>query len=131
MAIALVGTLGMGKTCFAKGFLSALGVEKSLVSSPTFALLHEYDTRPPVLHLDLYRLEATDLPNLGLEERIDDHIDVDEGFVLVEWADLHPHLMPLKTVWVNFSETGIDRTLTVTGPASVIRLLEDSRDALS
>ena len=92
--------------------------------------MHEYDTSPPVLHLDLYRLESSDLPNLGLEERIDDHIDVDSGFVLVEWANLHPHLMPVEAVWVTFSETGDDRTIEITGPASVLQLLEENRGAL-
>ena len=130
-AIALVGTLGMGKTCFAKGFLQSLGIDKSLVSSPTFALVHEYDTSPPVLHLDLYRLEASDLPNLGLEERIDDHIDVDQGFVLVEWADLHPHLLPAEAIWMTFSETGAGRTIDIIGPTSVLQLLEEKRGELS
>ena len=120
----------MGKTCFAKGFLEAIGMDKSLVSSPTFALLHEYDTSPPVLHLDLYRLEASDLPNLGLEERIDDHIDIDGGFVLVEWADLHPHLMPPSTIWVTISEKEAGRTIDITGPISVLQSLEDCRGDL-
>ena len=130
-AIALVGTLGMGKTCFAKGFLESLGVDKSLVSSPTFALLHEYETTPPVLHLDLYRLEASDLPNLGLEERIDDHIDVDRGFVLVEWANLHPNLMPVEAIWVTFFEKDGHRTIEIKGPTSVMQLLEANRGQLS
>ena len=123
-AIALVGTLGMGKTCFAKGFVGALGMDKSQVCSPTFSLLHEYDTEPPVLHLDVYRLESEELPNLGLEERIDDQIDVEEGFVLVEWADLHPQLMPENTVWIGFSQGETNRTLKITGPATVLESLE-------
>ena len=58
----------MGKTCFAKGFVGALGMDKSgRSSSPTFSLLHEYDTEPPVLHLDVYRLESEELSQLGLE----------------------------------------------------------------
>ena len=123
-AVALVGTLGMGKTCFAKGFVEALGLDKSLVCSPTFSLLHEYDTEPPVLHLDVYRLEPEDLPNLGLEERIDDQIDIEEGFVLVEWADLHPHLMPSTTIWIQFSQRETDRVIDITGPESVLELLK-------
>ena len=124
IAIALVGTLGMGKTCFAKGFVGALGMDKSQVCSPTFSLLHEYDTEPPVLHLDVYRLESDELPNLGLEERIDDQIDVEEGFVLVEWADLHPQLMPEYAVWIVFSQGETGRTLEITGPATVLESLE-------
>ena len=129
-AIALVGTLGMGKTCFAKGFIEALGMDKDQVSSPTFSLLHEYDTHPPVLHLDVYRLEAEDLPNLGLEERIDDHIDIEEGFVLVEWADIHPELMPPSALWIRFSQTEKGRTLEITGPSSTVEFLETSLSEL-
>ena len=129
-AVALVGTLGMGKTCFAKGFTEALGMDKRQVSSPTFALLHEYDTHPPVLHLDVYRLETDDLPNLGLEERIDDHIDVEKGFVLVEWANLHPHLMPSDAIWVSFSQTETVRSIEITGPKAIVQSLEESREAL-
>lgn len=121
--IALVGTLGMGKTCFAKGFLSALGMDKTEVSSPTFSLLHEYETEPPVLHLDIYRLEEDDLPNLGLDERIDDHIEFENGFVLVEWADRHPRLMPPETVWLTFSEEGDQRIIHVEGPDVVLERL--------
>ena len=126
-AIALVGTLGLGKTCFAKGFVEALGMNKNSVSSPTFALLHEYDSHPPVLHLDVYRLESEDLPNLGLEERIDDHIDIEEGFVLVEWANLHPHLMPHDAIWVTFVQTDTGREIEINGPVSVLQSLETCR----
>ena len=122
-AIALVGTLGIGKTCFAKGFLSALGVDKAEVSSPTFSLLHEYETEPPVLHLDLYRLESDELPNLGLDERIDDHIEYENGFVLVEWANLHPQLMPPETIWLTFSEENEGRIIQVKGPDMVLQRL--------
>ena len=101
-----------------------MGIDKSQVCSPTFSLLHEYDTEPPVLHLDVYRLEPEELPNLGLEERIDDQIDIEEGFVLVEWADLHPQLMPANTVWIQFSTGDAGRSLEITGPAAVLDLLE-------
>lgn len=123
--IALVGTLGMGKTCFAKGFLEALGIDPDTVSSPTFAIIHEYDTEPPVLHLDLYRLEIDDLPNLALDERIDEHVEDDGGFVLVEWANQHPELLPPNTLWLSFSLTEQGRQIAIDGPQSVVAQIED------
>ncbi len=123
-AIALVGTLGMGKTCFAKGFLEALGIDPDSVSSPTFAIVHEYDTEPTVLHLDLYRLEPDDLPNLALDERIDEQVEDDGGFVLVEWANKHPELLPTNTLWLSFSLTEQGRQITVDGPHSVLAQIQ-------
>lgn len=129
-AIALVGDLGMGKTCFAKGFLESLGVNKDEVSSPTFAIVHEYDASPPVLHLDIYRLEEADLPNLGLDERIDEHIGFESGFVLVEWANKHSSLLPPDTVWVHFSAEEDRRILRLDASEETLDLLKSKLDQL-
>lgn len=122
-AIALVGNLGMGKTCFAKGFLAALGVDSEDVASPTFAILHHYDTIPSVLHMDLYRLEIEDLPNLALDEQMDEHIEDEGGFVLVEWANTHPHLLPPNTLWIEFYQGDVGRRLCCRGPERVLSIL--------
>ena len=53
--IALLGPLGAGKTQFAKGFASGLGVI-AVVNSPSFTLMAEYDGRLPLFHQDLYQL---------------------------------------------------------------------------
>ena len=53
--VALYGELGAGKTQFAKGFASGLGVRQT-VNSPSFVLMAEYAGRLPLYHLDLYRL---------------------------------------------------------------------------
>lgn len=80
--IVLAGEMGAGKTAFAQGFGVALGVDEP-VTSPTFTLVHTYDTGRIVLHhADLYRLdnlgEVADLALLELAE---------DGVVLVEWGD--------------------------------------------
>jgi tRNA threonylcarbamoyladenosine biosynthesis protein TsaE len=74
--VLLTGELGSGKTAFVKGLAQGLGADPEEVSSPTFALVHEYGPpgRPPVLlHADFYRLAdeggAADLSDLGLDER--------------------------------------------------------------
>lgn len=82
--IALTGELGSGKTSFARGILRAAGWS-GRVPSPTFTLVHEYQTSPPVFHADLYRLADEDeLEDLALNEL------TSRGILLVEWADRFP-----------------------------------------
>ncbi|HEX3345421.1 MAG TPA: tRNA (adenosine(37)-N6)-threonylcarbamoyltransferase complex ATPase subunit type 1 TsaE, partial [Polyangiaceae bacterium] len=84
--VLLSGELGAGKTFLARTIARALGVDGS-VTSPTFALVLEYETeRATLVHVDLYRLRGPDLAaevaRLGLRERRR------EGAVLlVEWGD--------------------------------------------
>ena len=55
--ILLAGEMGAGKTAFAQGFGRALGVTEP-ITSPTFTLVHSYDTGSVTLHhADLYRLD--------------------------------------------------------------------------
>ena len=95
--IGLEGGLGAGKTTFTRGAVHGLGVsEEVAVTSPTFALLHQYEGRVPVGHTDLYRLgEAVELEELGLEELLDD------GAVLfVEWGRKFPEMAERMVLWV-------------------------------
>lgn len=48
--LALFGGMGMGKTALTRGLARGLGVEAG-VSSPTFALVHEYHGRLPSITL--------------------------------------------------------------------------------
>lgn len=82
-AVLLEGDLGAGKTVFVKGLAEGLGLDPDDVSSPSFALVHEYGPagRSPVLvHADLYRLPAGGGPveDLGLDAR-------GEAILAVEW----------------------------------------------
>lgn len=85
--IALTGTLGAGKTTLARGLLEGLGYGGE-VPSPTFAIVQPYEppeTRIPVAHIDLYRIEdPEEIPELGLEEMLID------GAMVVEWPDRMP-----------------------------------------
>src|SRR5262245_58300605 len=57
--VLLEGTLGAGKTTFARALLEALGVHQPPEGSPTFAIAHEYRARavPEIVHIDFYRLK--------------------------------------------------------------------------
>ena len=88
--LCLVGDLGAGKTLFTQGFARGLGVTGE-VTSPTFALMNQYNGRLPVSHFDLYRLEREEeLDDIGFYEYAED----DRGVVLIEWADKFPDALP-------------------------------------
>lgn len=79
----LSGDLGTGKTVLTQGVGEALGVEPRQVQSPSYTLIREHEGREGwLIHVDLYRLEAADLPSLGLEE-----ILAGAGVKVVEWSE--------------------------------------------
>ena len=82
--LALIGELGSGKTTLVKGI--ALGMEvpsETYVRSPTFVLLHTYQGRHPLFHLDLYRInDSREIEDLGYRE-----IFYGKGVTVVEWAE--------------------------------------------
>ncbi len=81
--VALIGTLGSGKTTLVRAVVEALGLPGSAVTSPTFVLVHEYPARVPVVHMDAYRLQSLEeFYELGAEEYF-----ASPSLVLVEWAD--------------------------------------------
>lgn len=87
--IALVGDLGAGKTCLVRGLACGMGIDESIVSSPTFVLEHEYDNPsggPLLVHIDAYRIsDEADLATIGWEPG-GGELAV-HAVVAVEWAD--------------------------------------------
>lgn len=112
-AIALSGPLGVGKTALARAILAALG-HGGEVPSPTFAIVQPYEElRPPVWHVDLYRIEdPEEMDELGLDS-------ASEAVLLVEWperagANAWPEALRLT---LDFAQGGA-RRLTADVPPS-------------
>lgn len=93
--ISLRGSLGSGKTVFAKGLAEGLGIEESIVS-PTFTLIQEYEgSLPPLYHMDLYRIEGIEeFEMIGGEELL-----YGEGVTLIEWSEKVEELLPDSTIF--------------------------------
>lgn len=89
--VLLYGPLGAGKTTFTQALARALEVgDEQYVSSPSFALLHEYQGRLPVAHMDLYRLaDEEDVEAAGLLEYMGH-----AGVCIVEWPERLGGLVP-------------------------------------
>jgi tRNA threonylcarbamoyladenosine biosynthesis protein TsaE len=102
--IALVGPLGAGKTCLTRGLARGLGVPDQSTASPTFALIHEYRGRVPVVHVDLYRLDTEAANRLGLEEYLES-----SAVTVIEWADKIPALLPRDHLRIELEHRGGDQ----------------------
>ncbi len=102
--ISLEGALGAGKTRLARGVAAGVGATDE-VSSPTFAILHEYSGgRVPVFHFDFYRMED---PAELLTAGFDDCLDA--GVTVVEWGNRFPAALPATTLRLSVEITGEGR----------------------
>jgi len=111
--ITLSGDLGAGKTTLTQAIGQGLGVpEDCYITSPTFSLLHEYEGRLPLYHMDLYRLSGEeDFIDLGFEEYI-----YGNGVTVIEWPDRLSSSMPENRLHIELAIINDTvRTAEVTG----------------
>jgi tRNA threonylcarbamoyladenosine biosynthesis protein TsaE len=100
--VALVGTLGAGKTRLVQAICVAYGVPREEVVSPTFVLCQTYEGTRVIHHLDAYRLRDEDeFRELGIEELMES-----DAIVIVEWADRVLGVMPEELLSVEIEVTG-------------------------
>ena len=100
--VSLCGTLGAGKTRLVQAVARACGVEPRRVVSPTFVLIHEYQGRRSVDHIDAYRIrDAREFDELGPDEYFEG-----PGLTLVEWADRVERCLPPDRLDVRIEVTG-------------------------
>ena len=109
--IILYGDLGAGKTCFTNGLLYGLGFSEG-GSSPTFTIVNEYPSNPPVNHFDLYRLKSEDeLFDMGFADYFD------KGCVsIVEWPQIAGEFLEKRktvTVTINFTDAFDEREIII------------------
>jgi tRNA threonylcarbamoyladenosine biosynthesis protein TsaE len=99
--LALDGDLGAGKTRFTQCFAARIGV-KEMVNSPTFTLIREYESgRLPLYHMDVYRIDADEAGELGLDEYF-----FGEGVTIVEWAERILELLPEERLHIEIRTEG-------------------------
>lgn len=103
LLIGLAGTLGSGKTTWARAMLRGLGVS-GRVPSPTYTLLEPYEVGDlNVVHLDLYRLSGdAELENLGLRDSLADP----NTWVVFEWPERAPALAKRCDLILEFADAG-------------------------
>lgn len=100
--VALVGTLGAGKTKLVERIARHSEIDPDEVTSPTFVLLQHYHGRRTLHHFDAYRLKDSDeFLQLGADELFESG-----GISLVEWADRVVDCLPADRLEIEIEETG-------------------------
>ena len=112
--IAMFGGLGAGKTAFTRGLAMGLGAD-DCVSSPTFALVNEYEGRFPIYHFDMYRVTTgDDLYSTGFVDYMDN------GVMIIEWSENIEPYLPEKRITVHIVPIGEnDREITIEGAKTI------------
>lgn len=102
--IAYRGEMGAGKTAFTRGLCHGLGLSDH-VSSPTFALVHQYGNGAHALyHFDMYRVETfEDLYSTGFF----DYLDYG-GILAIEWSENIEAVLPENAITVELKKVEND-----------------------
>lgn len=101
--IAFIGGMGAGKTAFVRGLAKGLNVTDE-VSSPTFALVHEYHGDIPLYHFDMYRIsDLDDLYSIGFF----DYLDLD-AILAIEWSENITDFLPQNTIFIKINKLNDD-----------------------
>lgn len=109
--IAFFGGLGMGKTAFVRGLARGLRCTET-VTSPTFALVNQYNGKYPLYHFDMYRIDSwDDLYSIGFFDYLDN------GVLAIEWSENIEGALPENTIRISISagEKSSDRIFKIDG----------------
>ncbi len=105
VTVALHGDLGMGKSEIAREIIKTLRGKDTVVPSPTFTLVQNYDG---ISHFDLYRIgDVSELEEIGLKHAIDNDI------TLIEWPEIAKDVLPKNTIHVYITQHGLGRKLMI------------------
>ncbi len=111
--ILLHGDLGAGKTTLTQAIAQGLGVPAGqYVTSPSFALMHEYSGRIPLYHMDCYRLSGEDdIEGAGLMDYIGG-----PGLTVIEWPDRLGSLQPVDRLDIEIKCTAESKRILTLRP---------------
>jgi tRNA threonylcarbamoyladenosine biosynthesis protein TsaE len=105
--VVLRGELGAGKTQFAKGIAQSFGLRDEEISSPTYALVNEYEISAGgierLYHLDCYRFEKPEeLIELGIEE----YLYPKHAITIIEWPERIESFLPKLRIEISIESMG-------------------------
>ena len=104
----LKGNLGAGKTTFSQFLLKKLG-SKDEVSSPTYAIVNEYDSpKGKIFHFDLYRMKSIEeVYDIGMEEYLDNSF-----LCIIEWPEIYEEeLVDFPHHEMKIENNGVEREI--------------------
>jgi tRNA threonylcarbamoyladenosine biosynthesis protein TsaE len=96
---AFYGKMGAGKTTFVKAICEELGVE-DVITSPTFAIINEYEGEETIYHFDFYRIKKLEeVYDMGYEDYF-----YSGALCFIEWPELIEEILPDDAVRVSIIE---------------------------
>ncbi|MBQ7047005.1 MAG: tRNA (adenosine(37)-N6)-threonylcarbamoyltransferase complex ATPase subunit type 1 TsaE [Oscillospiraceae bacterium] len=107
--VALFGEMGAGKTAFVRGLARGMGFDGE-VSSPTFALVHEYPANTMLYHFDMYRIDTwDDLYSTGFFDYLDSG-----GVLVIEWSENIENCLPDNCIKIRISKNDNENERIIT-----------------
>lgn len=109
--IALYGDMGYGKTVFVKGLAKGLGVT-DMITSPTYALVHEHEGRLKLYHFDMFNIHSYDsLYSTGFFD-----LSETDAVTVIEWSQNIDPFLQHAALKVQFEMSGAgERIITISG----------------
>tara|TARA_B100000242_G_C42957152_1_gene443897 strand:+ start:339 stop:761 length:423 start_codon:yes stop_codon:yes gene_type:complete len=109
--IAFYGDMSAGKTTFIKYLCHELGVDSSIVNSPTYAIVNEYETRGDLMifHFDFYRIkDENEAYDMGYENYF-----YSKHYCFIEWPEKIANLLPENLLKISIESEANMRIFTI------------------
>ena len=109
--IAFYGDMSAGKTTFIKYLCQELGVDPSLVNSPTYAIVNEYEARGDqlIFHFDFYRIkDENEAFDMGYENYF-----YSNHYCFIEWPEKIAKLLPENRLRIHIESEANMRIFTI------------------